>query len=178
VTANSEIKASRADGMAEGASRKDFEGAIGAVITRFNELEIVLIDLICLMIGDRTKGQAIGWALGFGSKVNVVRALAFSDDIRKDFHERLFAALKNAEDLSNSVRNQVAHAELWENPEDGSIGFRKGSLNKKKGFLAAYPNWDVPELFREAKRIEETADEIRAVQAVYFFKVTDIDVPG
>lgn len=109
-------------------TRADYEAAIGAVIARFNDVEVALIDLICGMIADQAKGEAVGWTIGFNQKIKVVAALAKIHGLEAEWLERLTLALSRALELSDSVRNQVAHMEVWENPFDDSIGLRKGSV--------------------------------------------------
>ncbi len=149
-------------------TREDVEAAIGAIITRFNEVEVALIDLVISMLRDKTKGEAIGWAIGFLQKVKVVRALAVADNLAPVIRERLFAALDEAERLSG-IRNGVAHAELWENPTDDSVSFRKGKFGKD-GFVPSHPDWDAAQLFNFSSQIEAVADEVRAVRAKYDFE--------
>jgi len=154
-------------------TREDYEAAIGAITTRFNDIEIALIDLIEQLVGDGPKGEAIGWALGFQDKLKVVGALARIDDLQPDWLNRLASALKEAERLSNEVRNQVAHAELWQDPINDSINFRKGRTDKIKGFIPSHPDWTVETLRGFVREIEEVAERLRDVASYCDMRSTE-----
>ena len=120
--------------MQERDQRKEYEAAIGAVIARFNDVEVALISLIACLLGDARKGDAIGWAIGFEQKLRVVVALALIDGPKGEWLDLLTTAVKAAARLSSTVRNQVAHMEVWENPIDDSIGAAKGQREREGWF--------------------------------------------
>jgi hypothetical protein len=162
--------------------RKDYEAAIGAVIARFNDIEVALISLIAGFVGDHRKGEAIGWTIGFEQKLRVVVALARIDGLDEESLKRLMSAVKAAGELSSSVRNQVAHMEVWENPFDDSIGLRKGSVNLKDGFNANHLTWSAAGLEAKADEIAAVAADLHAITAVLEFEPVvipeDENAPG
>lgn len=146
-------------------TRKEVEAAIGAIITAFNDVEVALIDILEGLIGDFRKGEIIGWTLGFNDKVKIIKKLAEGNEkLINHWRLKFDEAIAETESAAD-MRNQVAHGQLWANPEDDGYSIRKG----KKGATSTYKECDIEKLKEEAIRLSNLADKLRGLAAVFIF---------
>jgi outer membrane murein-binding lipoprotein Lpp len=144
--------------------RARYERAIGKAIVAFNQLEVAFIGMLEALIDPERPwiGEAIGWSVGFGQKLDIAVALAKLVCNDTALRARIQDLATKSSDYE-AQRNRLAHAELWLDMFDGVHRLRKGSVRERKGFrpqdLALSPG----EIDSIASEIDELATDVDAV---------------